>query len=61
MNINMKQHKTRFKQLEFPTDYFNPSNYLVVVELEGNIPKASYTVRVPEPISPFQKFPHFHN
>ena len=58
---NTKKHKTRFKQMDFPTDLLNPIYYLVVVELEGNIPKASYTVRVPEPISPFLMFPHFNN
>ena len=58
---NMKKQKKRFKQLEFPVDYFNPSNYLVVVELEADVPKASYTVRIPEPITPFPKFPHFSN
>ncbi len=61
MNTGMKQHKTKFKQLEFQPDYFNPSNYLVVVELQGEVPIASYTVLVPEPISPFQKFQHFSN
>ena len=58
---NMKKHKTRFKQLEFHPDYFNPTDYLVIVEFEGNVPKASYTVRVPEPITHFPKFPHFKN
>jgi hypothetical protein len=61
MNTDMKKHKTRFKQLEFQPDYLHPRNYLVVVELDGNTPKASYTVRVPEAISPFQKFQHFSN
>ena len=55
------KNKTRFIQLEYHTDYFNPSDYLVIVEVEGNVPKASYTVRVPEPITNFPKFPHFKN
>jgi len=58
---NTKKHKTRFKQLEFPVNYFNPIDYLVIVEFEGNVPKASYTVKIPEPITPFPKFPHFNN
>ena len=58
---NMKKHKTRFKQIEFPTNYFNPIDYLVIVEFEGNVPKASYTVKIPEPITNFPKFPHFNN
>lgn len=58
---NMKKQKARFKQLEFQPDYFNPIEYMVIVEFEGNVPQASYTVRIPKPISPFPKFPHFHN
>lgn len=55
------RNKTRFKQIEFQPDYFSLSNYLVVVELQGVVPTASYTVLVPEPISPFEKFQHFSN
>ena len=53
--------KTRFIQLEFYTDYETSSDYLVLVEVVDDVPRVSYTVRVPTPCTHFPKFPHIKN
>lgn len=55
------QKKTRFIQLEFYIDYDTPSDYLVIVEVVDDIPKATYSVRVPEPYTLFPRTPHIKN
>ena len=53
--------KTRFIQLEFYTNYDEPSDYLVLVEVVDDVPRASYCVRVPTPYAHFPRFPHIKN
>jgi hypothetical protein len=55
------KNNTRFIQLEFYTDYDTPSDYLVIVEVVDDIPKASFTVRVPTPFTKYPRSPHIKN
>ena len=57
----MKKSKTTFIQLEFYVEYDRPSDYLVLVEVVDDVPRASYTVRVPTPCTHFPRFPFIKN
>ena len=55
------KNKIRFLQLEFYTNYDEPSDYLVLVEVVDDVPKASYTVRVPVPFTLLPHYPYIKN
>ena len=59
--VHHMQSKTRFIQLEFYTDPDSPSDYITIVEVVDDVPKASYTVRVPVPYTFFPRFPFIKN
>jgi hypothetical protein len=53
--------KTKFIQLEFYTDPDSSSDYITIVEIVDDVPKASYTVKVPVPYTIFPRFPFIKN
>jgi hypothetical protein len=61
MYICVMEKRTRFIQLEFYTDPDSPSDYITIVEVVDDVPKASYTVKVPVPFTFFPRFPFIKN
>lgn len=61
MYICFMKNKTRFIQLEFYPDPDSSSDYITIVEVVDDVPKASYTVRVPVPYKLFPRFPFIKN
>jgi len=57
----MSKQKVRFIQLEFYTNYDEPSDYMVIVEVVNDIPRGSYTVRVPAQFTRLPRFPYIQN
>ena len=57
----MKKSKTIFIQLEFYVEYDRPSDYLVLVEVVDDVPRASYTVRVPIRFTLLPQYPYIKN
>lgn len=55
------KNKIIFVQLEFYTDPDSPSDYITIVEVVDDVPKASYTVKVPVPYTIFPRFPFIKN
>lgn len=57
----MAKQKVRFIQLEFYTNYGEPSDYMVIIEVVDDIPRGSYTVRVPVQYTRLPRFPYIQN
>ena len=55
------EKRTRFIQLEFYTDPDSPSDYITIVEVVDDVPKASYTVRAPLPYTLLPHYPFIKN
>jgi len=57
----MKKQKVRFIQLEFYTIHDETSDYMQIVEVIDDVPKASYTVKVPVPYTLYPRTPYLKN
>jgi hypothetical protein len=53
--------KTKFIQEHFCVDYETPDRYLLLVEVEDDIPVAAYVVKVPEPYLRCTLYPYVVN
>jgi len=57
----MTKQKVRFIQLEFYTLPEENCDYMVIVEVVDDIPRGSFTVRVPAQYSRLPRFPFIQN
>lgn len=57
----MTKQKVKFIQLEFYTNYDEPSDYMVIVEVVNDVPIGSYTVCAPAQYSRLPHFPYIQN
>ena len=55
------RNKTKFIQREYSTILSSKSDYLLVVEVIENVPVASFTIRIPTPITHSPLSPHCKN
>ena len=59
--MGIMKNKTRFIQLEFYTDPDSPSDFITIVEIVDDVPKVSYTVKVPVPFTLLPHYPYIKN
>ncbi len=55
------EKKTTFRQEHLVIDMDDHQHYMIVVELENNIPVRSFTVKMPEPCLTFPSHPNLFN
>lgn len=58
---SMKHTKIRFIQLEFYTIHDEPSDYMVIIEVNNDVPSGTIVIPLPTPYTKLPRSPYIMN